>query len=50
MMNGERAVQVKLLQRKFAEILGEEGLQLVDINTIDGFQVSANMAWSPSVM
>jgi hypothetical protein len=30
--------QVKLLQRKFEAVLGEEGRHLVDVNTIDGFQ------------
>ena len=31
--------QVKLLQRKFCDVLGEDGRHLVDVNTIDGFQV-----------
>ena len=44
--------QVRLLQRKFAEVLGEQGRQLVDINTIDGFQVpnqaAVQHAWTPA--
>ena len=45
----ERAVagaQVKLLRTKFVEALGAEGRHLVDVNTIDGFQVAHNT--SPS--
>ncbi len=30
---------MKLLRSKFVEALGEEGRHLVDVNTIDGFQV-----------
>lgn len=33
-------MQVKLLRSKFVEALGAEGRHLVDVNTIDGFQVS----------
>ena len=32
-------VQVALLRRKFEEVLGEKAQQLVDVSTIDGFQV-----------
>ena len=35
---GAANAQVKLLQRKFEAVLGEEGRHLVDVNTIDGFQ------------
>ena len=38
--------QVKLLRTKFVEALGAEGRHLVDVNTIDGFQVAHNT--SPS--
>ena len=31
--------QVKLIREKFQQALGEEGARMVDINTIDGFQV-----------
>ena len=33
-------MQVKLLRTKFVEALGDEGRHLVDVNTIDGFQVT----------
>ena len=32
-------MQVALLRRKFEEVLGEKARQLVDVSTIDGFQV-----------
>ena len=31
--------QVKLIREKFEAALGKEGARMVDINTIDGFQV-----------
>ena len=30
---------MKLIREKFQQALGEEGARMVDINTIDGFQV-----------
>lgn len=32
-------LQVKLLRQRFTEVLGKETARLVDINTVDGFQV-----------
>ena len=32
-------LQVKLLRQRFTEVLGKEVARLVDINTVDGFQV-----------
>jgi senataxin len=32
-------LQVKLLRQRFTEVLGKESARLVDINTVDGFQV-----------
>jgi senataxin len=32
-------LQVKLLRQRFTEVLGKEIARLVDINTVDGFQV-----------
>ena len=43
--------QVKLLQQSFKTALGEEGARMVDINTIDGFQVGwggARVACAPA--
>jgi len=31
--------QVKLMREKFRQALGEEGARIVDVNTVDGFQV-----------
>ena len=32
-------VQVKVIREKFEAALGKDGARMVDINTIDGFQV-----------
>ncbi len=41
-------LQVKLLREKFKAALGEEGSRMVDINTIDGFQVLLLLSNTPS--
>ena len=38
-LKSENAMQVGLLRSKFDEALGERARQLVDVSTIDGFQV-----------